>query len=88
MRSVGGNERDLTGGKGERGTIDGEVDRSAQDDGDLLFGMTMHRKDGPRLVDVAHQGLLIAMDGLPGDTVERMFDRNRVPVDGGGFGRR
>ena len=85
MGNVGRNERGLAGGKGELGAGDGEVDRPTQDHGDLFFGMAVDGEDGSRLVDLAHEGLICAVDGLPGDAVERMLDRDRVPVDGGGF---
>jgi hypothetical protein len=45
--------------------------------------MVVDREDGSRLVHVAHERLIDAMHGLPSDAVERMLDRDRVPVDGG-----
>ncbi len=82
MGNVRGNEGNIAGSKGKRMAVDREVDRAAEDDGDLLFGMAVDRKDGARLVDVPNQRLVGAMDSLPRNAVERMLARDRVPIDG------
>ncbi len=46
----------------------------------------MLRENGARLIDVPHQGLVAAVDGLPRHSLEWMLDRNRAPIDGGRYG--
>ena len=81
MRGVGRNERAFAGGKRDRRAVDREIDRAAEDDGDLFFRVLMDGKDGTRLIDVAHQRLAGAVQGLPGDAIEWTLDRDAAPVD-------
>lgn len=88
MRDIGGNQRAFSSGKGERRSTDGEVDRAAEDDGDLFLRVLMDRKHRSWLVDVPYQRLVFAVDGLPGDAGQRLFPGNLAPVDGSGVGTR
>ena len=63
-------------------TADGEIDVATQYNSDLFFGMAMDRKNRTGLVDVPHQGLVGAMDGLSCDPIKWMLDWNHTPVDG------
>ena len=86
MGNMGGNQGDLAGHQGQWGASDGKVDRSTEDDRYLLLSMTVLGEDRAWLVDVPHQGLLLAVDGLTRHASEWILDRDRVPVDCGRFG--
>ncbi len=88
MRNIGRDEGGFARGEDEGRSGDRELDGATQHDGDLLFGMAVDRKDGSGLVDVAHQGLVATVDGLPGDPRERVLGGDQPPVDGSGVGYR
>ena len=86
MRTIGRDEGGFSRGEGERRAVDGEVDRAAEHDGDLFLGVAMNGEDRTRLVTVADEGLILAVNCLPCNAIERMFDGDGAPVDRCGWG--
>ncbi len=78
----------IPGTKPQLSSCDSERDPAAQHERDLLLGMCVHWKERSRLIQVAHDGLLVAVDRLPVYSGIHLFNWKLVPVRDSGFADR